>query len=74
MDINRATSPSFFLASIEKKIDNPSSDPNKLEEAATGVRKRFLENCCHPLTHDLMKETMVSYYKNYYNDRYGKFS
>lgn len=74
MDINRATSPTFFLASIEKKIDNPPRDPEKQEDASSGVRKSFLENCCAPLTMDLMKKTMVSYYKSYYTDRYGKFN
>ena len=73
MDINRATSPTFFLASIEKRIDNPPLDPDKQEDASEGIRKRFLEGCCYPFTMDLMKETMVSHYKNYFIDRYGKY-
>lgn len=74
MDINCATSPTFFLASIEKRIDNPPFNPDKEEDASKGVRSSYLLNCCLPLTQDLMQQTMVSHYKNYYIDRYGKFS
>ena len=74
MDIDRATSPTFFLASIEKRIDNPPFDPDKSEDASKGVRSNYLLNSCRSLTLALMKQTMVSNYKNYYTDRYGKFS
>lgn len=73
MDINRSTSPTFFLASIENHIDNPPEDPYKHEDATTGIRKHFLDDCCLPLTRMLMKSSMVQYYKNYDKDRYGQF-
>lgn len=73
MDINRSTSPTFFLASIENRIDNSPEDPYKNEDAKTGIRKHFLDDCCLPLTRMLMKSSTVQYYKNYDKDRYGQF-
>ncbi len=73
MDIDRATSPTFFLAAIERRIDNPPVEPRKPENTSAGVRKIFLNDCIN-LTRELTKNTLVDYYKNYANDRYGKFS
>jgi uncharacterized protein with ParB-like and HNH nuclease domain len=71
MAIDRATSPTFFLANIERRIDNPPIDQERVEYAKSGVRKTFLENCIS-LTEELTKNTSVHYYVNYVNDRYGK--
>lgn len=75
MDVNKATSPTFFLAALEKKIDiilSKDGEDGKPEQAASGVRQKYLERCCKPLCIELMSRTKVNYYKNYYLDRYGK--
>ncbi len=76
MEINNATSPTFFLAAIENRIDfvlRNDGEDGKPEQAKNGVRWRYLEYCCKPISLELMTKTKVNYYKNYYLDRYGKF-
>ncbi len=72
MEIDRATSPTFFLASIEKLIDNPPSNPDKKESAEKGIRKDFLR-ICRSLTNEMIEKSTVNYYKNYTQDRYGQY-
>ena len=65
--IEHATSPTLFLASIEKAIDYMS--PPEKEEAIKGIRKDFYERCKR-LSEQLSKESNVQYYKDYFKKRY----
>lgn len=69
--IEHATSPTLFLASIEKAIDFIRTDEK--EEANKGIRKDFYERC-KKLSEQLSKESNVQYYKNYFTKRYGTIS
>lgn len=72
IEISKATSPTFFLAAIENKIDIALSDSSaRKEDAESGIRERYLNYCCKGLTHSLMKKTKVQHYKTYFDDRYG---
>ena len=74
LEINKATSPTFFLAAIEKQIDIALSNTNEIEDASKGVRKEYHINCCKRITELFMEKTKVHYYQNYYTNRYGMFS
>ena len=65
--IEHATSPTLFLASIEKAIDYIRTD--EIEEAIKGIRKDFYERCKR-LSEQLSKESNVQYYKDYFKKRY----
>lgn len=72
MAIDKATSPTFFLAKMEELLDNPPID-SKLEQAEKGVRRYYLD-CCEDITKQLSEKTTVNYYKNYYDKRYTNIS
>lgn len=72
MAIDKATSPTFFLAKMEELLDNPPID-SKLEQAEKGVRRYYLD-CCKDITKQLSEKTTVNYYKNYYDKRYTNIS
>lgn len=77
LEINKSTSPTFFLAAVENKIDEALSvdgKDGKPEQAASGIRQLYLEHCCKAITSILLSNTKVNHYKNYLSDRYGKFS
>lgn len=72
MAIDKATSPTFFLAKMEELLDNPPID-SKLEQAEKGVRRYYLD-CRKDITKQLSEKTTVNYYKNYYDKRYTNIS
>lgn len=63
--IERATSPTFFLAEIERKIENITDK----EEADKGIRQRYYK-VCSELCGELNKNTTVNYYNDYFKTRY----
>ncbi len=69
--IERATSPTFFLAEMERKIEN-IRDP---EDAIKGIRYRYF-NMCRTLCNELNEKTTIQLYENYFKTRYenGKIS
>ena len=69
--IERATSPTFFLAEMEHKIENISD----FEDATKGIRHRYF-NMCRNLCNKLNAGTTVQSYNNYFKTRYenGKIS
>lgn len=65
--IERASSPTFFLADIEKKIESITED----EDAVKGIRKNYY-NLCRKLCEHFNNNTSVKFFNNYFESRYGK--
>ena len=63
--IERATSPTFFLAEMERKIENISDS----EDATSGIRRTYF-NMCRNLCNKLNEGTTVQLYSNYFKTRY----
>ena len=63
--IERATSPTFFLAEMERKIENISDS----EDATSGIRRTYF-NMCRDLCNKLNGETTLQLYNNYFITRY----
>lgn len=63
--IERATSPTFFLAKMERKIENISD----FEDATSGIRCTYF-NMCRNLCNKLNEGTTVQLYNNYFKTRY----
>lgn len=70
LEIDRATSPTFFLASLENRIDNVPVDNNEPEKADKGIRFGFKNNCCYQLYANLKERITVTSFINYFTERY----
>ena len=66
--IEQATSPTFFLAEIESKIERLP----KIEDFE-GVRKSFLESC-HKVSEILSKKSNSVSYQDYFQNRYERIT
>lgn len=69
-EIQRSSSPTFFLAFVEGIIDDIISHPDEKEDASSGVRYWFYE-ICRKLTDKLSGRSTTDTYKDYFTKRYG---
>lgn len=69
--IEQASSPTFFLAAIEQRIEYQKE--KQKEEALIGIRKTFYI-ACKTICEQLNSLTTVKEYNDYFNTRYGNIS